>query len=156
MDDDKRIDDNSILGNGEPTSGTSSTDSGANTSNEINSEYTAGEETINEYNERTGENMGERTTETYANNTLPAGCNVFYGNYIDNYNGTTRNRYYLDSYGQLILSQKSTNVNRPTGIQCLTEMPMSHNMDMGIIAGSACAAIAIYIAVKFVVGRLIK
>lgn len=143
MDDDKRIDDDSILGNSGGISEASSTDSGADTSNETDSEYITGEEAIN-------------NEEARAIETLPNGCNVFYGTYVDNYNGNTRTRYYFDSYGQLIESQRVANVNRPTGVVCMTEMPMSHNKDMGIIMAEVCAAVAIYLAVKFVVGRLIK
>lgn len=143
MDDTKRIDDNSILGNEQPTSANSSAISGANSSDETNLEHPIGEEAIT-YNV------------SKAINNLPNGCNVYYGNYIDNYNGSTRRRYYLDSYGQLILTQTITNVNRPNGLACMTEMPMSHNMDVGIVLVTCCAAGAIALAVKFVLGRIIK
>lgn len=142
--DDKRINGDSVLEDSNGIGDVSSPDSGVTAGDEANSEYSNGEETVEVY------------TETKATNTLPKGCNVFYGTYIDNYNGNTRTRYYFDSYGQLIPSVITTRSDRPTGSQCMTEMPMSHNMDMGIIAAEAAAAIAIYLAVKFVVGRLIK
>lgn len=142
MNDDKQFDDNSILGDSGGVSEASSTDSGTTVSDEVDSKHLNGEEAVK--------------AEAKAIDNLPEGCNVYYGNYIDNYNGNTRTRYYLDSYGQLIKSQRVVNVNRPTGLVCMTEMPMSHNMDMGIIMAEACAAIAIWLAVKFVVGRLIK
>lgn len=142
--DDKRINGDSVLENSDGIGDVSSPNSGATTGDEANSEHTNGEKTIEAY------------AETKATNTLPNGCNVFYGTYIDNYNGTRRTRYYFDSYGQLIPSTITTNNNRPTGSQCMTELPMSHNMDMGIVVAEAAAAIAIYLAVKFVVGRLIK
>lgn len=150
--DDKRIDDDSILGDSERISETSSTNSGTYIGDETDSEYIDGEEIVNK-SEGEGE-IQELQGRTIG--TLPTGCNVFYGTYIDNYNGTTRTRYYLDSYGQLVTNQTVTNATRPTGTQCITEMPMSHNMDMGIIIAEACAAIAIWLAVKFVLGRLIK
>ena len=143
MNDTKRIDDNSILGDEQPTSANSSANSGTDISDETNLEHPTGEEVIT-YNV------------SKAIDYLPNGCNVFYGNYIDNYNESTRSRYYLDSYGQLILTQTTRNVNRPNGVACMTEMPMSHNMDVGIVLVSCCAAGAIALAVKFVLGRLIK
>lgn len=141
--DDKRVNGDSVLENSNGIGDVSSPDSGTNAGNETDSQYSAGEEAVN-------------GVEARAVSTLPKGCNVFYGNYIDNYNGNTRTRYYFDSYGQLIPSTITTSNNRPTGSQCMTEMPMSHNMDMGIVVAEAAAAIAIYFAVKFVVGRLIK
>lgn len=141
---DKRIDDNSILEDSNGISNASSTDSGATAGDEANSKHINGEEIVEVY------------TEARATDTLPSGCNVFYGTYIDNYNGTRRTRYYFDSYGQLIPSTITTDSSRPKGSQCMTGMPMSHNMDMGIVVAEAAAAIAIWLAVKFVVGRLIK
>lgn len=146
--DDKRINGDGVLENGNGIGDVSGPDSGANTGDEANSEHINGKEIINE-NEIRGFEGG-------AMSTLPGGCNVFYGTYIDNYNGNRRTRYYLDSYGQLIPSTITTSNSRPTGSQCMTEMPMSHNMDMGIVVAEAGAAIAIWLAVKFVVGRLIK
>lgn len=143
---DERANDNGILENGDGISDASSTDGGVDSGNKTDSKHFDGEETIDEV----------RGFEGRAMSNLPRGCNVFYGNYIDNYDGNRRTRYYLDSYGQLIPSTITTSNSRPTGAQCMTEMPMSHNMDMGIVVAEAAAAIAIWLAVKFVVGRLIK
>lgn len=158
MEDDKRIDDNSILEDGGGTGEASGSDSGANFSDEINSEHSTGKETVNE-SDSGEDNRGDGETQGIqgrAISALPGGCNVFYGTYIDNYNGGTRRRYYFDSYGQLILTHTTSRVDKPSGVSCLTEMPMSHNMDMGIVVAEAAAAIAIWLAVKFVVGRIIK
>lgn len=158
MEDDKRIDDSSILGDGGGTGEASGSDSGANFGDEIDSEHTTGEENVDEGDSgQDSRGDGEaQGLQGRAISTLPGGCNVFYGGYIDNYNGSTRRRYYFDSYGRLILSQTTTRVNTPSGVSCLTEMPASHSMDMGIVVAEAAAAIAIWLAVKFVVGRIIK
>lgn len=158
MEDDKRVDDNGILGDSGGTGETSGSDSGVNFSDEIDNQYSTGKENVDESNSGQ-DNRGdgkEQELQSRAISTLPGGCNVFYGTYIDNYNGGTRRRYYFDSYGQLILTHTTSRVDKPSGVSCLTEMPMSHNMDMGIVVAEAAAAIAIYLAVKFVVGRLIK
>lgn len=158
MEDDKRTNGNSILGDGGGTGEASGSDSGANFGDENDNQHSTGKENVNETdsgedNRGDGEAQG---LQGRAVPTLPAGCNVFYGTYIDNYNGSIRRRYYFDSYGQLILTQTTTRVDKPSGVSCLTEMPVSHNMDMGIVIAEAAAAIAIWLAVKFVVGRLIK
>lgn len=158
MEDDKRVDDNGILGDSGGTGETSGSDSGANFSDEIDNQHSTGEETVNESDsEEDNKGDGEaQELQERAISTLPEGCNVFYGTYIDNYNGSTRRRYYLDSYGQLILTQTTSRADKPSGVSCLKELPMSHNMDMGIVVAEAAAAIAIWLAVKFVVGRIIK
>ena len=92
--DDKRINDNGVLENGDGISDASSTDSGVDSGNETDSKHSDGKEIIDEV----------RGFEGRAMSNLPRGCNVFYGNYIDNYDGNRRTRYYLDSYGQLIPS----------------------------------------------------
>lgn len=53
---------------------------------------------------------------------LPStGCNIFYGDYVDNYNGNTRIRYYINE-GKLIKNNTTTyNYNNtPSGAHCLT------------------------------------
>lgn len=156
--DDKRINGSGVLEDGNAIGDTSSSDSGANLSDETDHQHSFGKENVNE-SDSGEDNRGDGEAQGLQGrsiSTLPGGCNVFYGEYIDNYNGTTRKRYYFDSYGQLILSQTTTRVNTPSGVSCLTEMPTSHNMDMGIVVAEAAAAIAIWLAVKFVVGRIIK
>lgn len=156
--DDKRIDGDGLLENGNGIGDVSGSDSGANLSDEIDSKHSTGKENVNATDSRE-DNRGDgeaQRVQGRAISTLPAGCNVFYGAYIDNYNGTTRRRYYFDSYGRLILTHTTTRVDKPSGVSCLTEMPMSHNMDMGIVVAEAAAAIAIWLAVKFVIGRIIK
>lgn len=51
--------------------------------------------------------------------TLPQGCNVYYGTYIDNYNGYTRTRYYINE-GELVANNsQSYNYNpTPSGAVC--------------------------------------
>lgn len=46
------------------------------------------------------------------------GCNVYYGTYIDNYNGNVRTRFYLNE-NQLIPSSTSSYTRLPDGVQCL-------------------------------------
>lgn len=50
--------------------------------------------------------------------TLPTGCNVYYGTYIDNYNGSTRTRYYID-HDRIVANNQSTATSRPTGTICM-------------------------------------
>lgn len=156
--DDKRINGDGVLEDGNGIGTVSGTDSGATAGDKTDSEYTSGKEVVNgvESGQDSRGEGEEQGMEGRAVSALPGGCNVFYGTYIDNYNGNTRRRYYFDSYGRLILTHTTSRVDKPSGVSCLTEMPMSHNMDMGIVVAEAAAAIAIWLAVKFVVGRLIK
>lgn len=141
----------SILEHSDRDGTVGSTDSGTDISNETNIEHITGQENINIIQNEEGTDIQSDTRDS-----LPDGCNIYYGTYIDNYNGSTRKRYYFDDYGQLILNNQTTSTSRPAGSVCMTEMPMSHNKDMGILAGEACAAIAIGMAVWFVLGRIIK
>lgn len=50
---------------------------------------------------------------------LPNGCNLYYGNYIDNYNGSTRRRYYLNE-GKLVLTTTSNNSRQPDNTTCIS------------------------------------
>lgn len=49
---------------------------------------------------------------------LPSGCNVYYGTYIDNYNGSIRRRYYFNGNGELVLSSTSSNSSAPSTANC--------------------------------------
>lgn len=51
---------------------------------------------------------------------LPSqGCNVYYGNYLDNYYSGQRRRYYFND-GQLVLSGEQSYNNLPNGAHCLS------------------------------------
>lgn len=52
-------------------------------------------------------------------NVPQTGCNVFYGNYFDNYNGNVRSRYYIYD-GQAVQSSSTTYTynTRPDGSIC--------------------------------------
>ena len=155
-DDTKRINDRSILDDSDATSRNSSADNWTNTSNETNNINITGKEIINEQ-ESIGENVEPTTyAETRAIRTLPGGCNIYYGQYVDNYSGNVRTRYYVTQYNELVASTRVTSTTIPTGAVCITELPDSYNTDMGIIWGTIGAAMAIWLAVKFVVGRIIR
>lgn len=51
---------------------------------------------------------------------LPDGCNIFYGNYIDNYRGSTRRRYYLNE-GKLYLNTTTNNSSQPSNTTCMSQ-----------------------------------
>lgn len=52
---------------------------------------------------------------------LPSqGCNVFYGDYIDNYQNNLRTRYYFN-YDHLVEQSQSTYSRLPDGAYCLQE-----------------------------------
>lgn len=77
------------------------------------------EETEPEESEPVDEAVPYASSTQYTYDHLPSGCNVFYGTYIDNYNGSTRVRYYLNDYN-LIPSSSVGNANRPAGSICLS------------------------------------
>lgn len=47
------------------------------------------------------------------------GCNVFQGNYVDNYSSNIRTRYYIYD-GQAVASSTSTYTQQPTNAICMT------------------------------------
>lgn len=49
--------------------------------------------------------------------TLPEGCNLYYGTYIDNYVNNTRSRYYFNNY-ELVLTNRSNYHDLPSGAVC--------------------------------------
>lgn len=51
---------------------------------------------------------------------LPSGCNIYYGTYIDNYNGSTRKRYYINGDGSLVLNSIQGNSSRPSNFVCVS------------------------------------
>lgn len=50
--------------------------------------------------------------------TLPDGCNLYYGNYFDNYNNGTRRRYYFDDAGNFIPVQTQSYNSIPANSVC--------------------------------------
>lgn len=90
-------------------------------------------------------------------NVLPGGCNIYYGTYIDNYSSGVRSRYYIDDYGQLVLSSRTTGT-QPSGSVCMPsgyELPIFRNDVMRIMC-FIVSAIVLVVGAKVVVGRLIK
>lgn len=90
-------------------------------------------------------------------NVLPGGCNIYYGSYIDNYNSGVRSRYYIDDYGQLVLSTRTTGT-QPTGSVCLENgyvLPSFRNDIMRIMC-FIVSAVVLVVGAKIVIGRLIK
>lgn len=84
------------------------------------------------------------------------GCNVFYGTYMDNYQGNTRRRYYLND-GNLVLSQTTTNTSQPTGVNCITELNYKPEVNLYTsLLGCASATIIAYLAIKIIIGRALK
>lgn len=56
---------------------------------------------------------------SYAIELPSQGCNVYYGNYLDNYHNGHRSRYYLND-GKLVLSNTSSYSSLPSGVNCLS------------------------------------
>lgn len=89
---------------------------------------------------------------------LPAtGCNVFYGNYVDNYNGSTRIRYYIYE-GQAVENSTATSTTRPTGSVCMTTTPeYKPELNLYICFGAAIAATGIILlAYNIIIGRIMR
>lgn len=87
---------------------------------------------------------------------LPNGCNIYYGTYIDNYNGGIRTRYYIRE-GELIANNR-TNANLPTGAMCMTnELIYGEQFSLGMgLAISVVVALIFGIITKIILGRFIK
>lgn len=85
------------------------------------------------------------------------GCNVFNGTYVDNYNGTTRSRYYIYE-GQAILNNTATNTSRPTGSVCMSITP-EYKPELELYIQGMAMATAILtmgFAIWIILGRLLK
>lgn len=86
------------------------------------------------------------------------GCNVFYGNYVDNYTSNLRTRYYIYD-GQAIESTTSTYATPPANVHCINSAeiiydPLSQSQ---IIIGIVVMVIAvIFAAYKWVIEPFIK
>lgn len=50
-----------------------------------------------------------------------SGCNVFYGDFIDNYDNNIRTRYYINN-GELIPNEIDENASLPTGAICVDSL----------------------------------
>lgn len=84
------------------------------------------------------------------------GCNVYYGNYIDNYASGVRSRYYLND-GNLVLSTQTNYNSQPMGANCITELSYKPEFDYGLklVAGLSAIVIA-FMAIKLVIGRALR
>ena len=86
---------------------------------------------------------------------LPSGCNVYYGDYIDNYQGSTRRRYYLDNYN-LVLNSVSNNTNQPTNVVCMSA-PLLWRPELSIefsLASFGLCLVALFVLAKLVFRHL--
>ena len=80
------------------------------------------------------------------------GCNVFYGNYIDNYNSNIRSRYYIYD-GQAVLSSTSSYASQPTGTVCMNsqEVVYAPLIQTALIIAIIVAIIAVFISAYSVI-----
>lgn len=87
---------------------------------------------------------------------LPSnGCNVFYGDYFDNYYNGVRTRYYFndDSY---IKSSYSTYTYTPTGVECISSVPFHSEWSFGFELISAIVIVfALFLIYKTIIRRLL-
>lgn len=86
---------------------------------------------------------------------LPSGCNIFYGTYIDNYQGNVRTRYYIDHY-RLVANTTSSNTTRPTGSVCMSEK-LLYKPEISIYFQLSAFAICVFVFVvifKLILRRL--
>lgn len=86
---------------------------------------------------------------------LPSGCNVYYGNYIDNYNGGQRTRYYIDE-NRLIGSSKTTATQPTTAICIGNELEVEEKFDVWAGIAAIILVGTIFIATgKIILGKFI-
>lgn len=79
-----------------------------------------------------------------------SGCNVFYGNYIDNYDNTIRTRYYIHN-GELIPNEIDENASMPTGLICADTL--SYRPELSIYFEGISILILLFVA--FLIYRVI-
>lgn len=90
----------------------------------------------------------------YISGLPSSGCNIFYGNYIDNYAGGQRTRYYIYD-GKAYASTRTTG-NTPTGAICL-DSNIGTNSDTWSVMwvfGVVVGVWAVWEGVKTVIGWL--
>lgn len=80
------------------------------------------------------------------------GCNVFYGNYFDNYNGNIRTRYYIYD-GSAIKSSTSTFYNQPSDVECINFADVTPQpfLQAGLIISVIVGVIAVMLSAYMVV-----
>lgn len=86
------------------------------------------------------------------------GCNVFYGNYVDNYLSNVRTRYYIYD-GQAIASSTSTYATPPANVNCISSSDLLYDplLQTQIIMGIVVIVIAVMLfAYKVVIEPFIK
>lgn len=86
------------------------------------------------------------------------GCNVFYGNYVDNYTSNFRTRYYIYD-GQAIESSTSTYATPPANVNCINSADLIYDplLQSQIIIGIVVMVIAVMLfAYKVVIEPFIK
>lgn len=85
------------------------------------------------------------------------GCNVFYGTYIDNFNGYTRTRYYIND-GELVASNsQSYNYNpTPSGAICIDSLTYRSDVPIYFEALSILiVALAFWLIYRVIIKRLL-
>lgn len=86
------------------------------------------------------------------------GCNVFYGNYVDNYTSYLRTRYYIYD-GYAIKSSTATYTTPPANVECINSDNLIYDplSQTQIIIGIVIAVIALFVAAyKIVIEPFIK
>lgn len=83
------------------------------------------------------------------------GCNVFYGDYFDNYYNNVRTRYYFndDSY---IKSSTATYTYAPSGVECISSVPFHSEWTFGFeLIGAVTVIFAFWLIYKVIIRRLL-
>ena len=85
---------------------------------------------------------------------LPSsGCNVYYGNYVDNYKNSVRTRYYF-SGNRLVASTTSSYTRIPDGAICLTQGDLVYNPESEVyfnVISFIIATLFIVVAIRLVI-----
>lgn len=86
------------------------------------------------------------------------GCNVYYGSYIDNYNGGIRTRYYINN-NKLVESSRATYTGSLSNYHCVTTGDILYNPEAQIYFGAISAviiAVALILIYHIIVKRLLR
>lgn len=83
------------------------------------------------------------------------GCNVYYGDYFDNYYNGVRTRYYFND-GSYIKSTTSTYYNAPTGVECVSSVPYRSELTPAFeLSSIAIVLVAFWLIYKVIIRRLL-
>lgn len=83
------------------------------------------------------------------------GCNVFYGDYFDNYYNGVRTRYYFND-GEYIKSTTSNYTYNPTGVECISSVTYhSEYTPLFELSSAVVVLFAMWLIYKIIIRRLL-